>query len=268
MKIISAGLILSLLVLILTSCKGKFYNMPSGSMEATLPLNTKAFVTETGQFKHNNIAVYYYYGDNFSKPPSADGQLEKQWQMRISRLIAMSGDTLQLKDGNIFINGKEVPHAPKALLLYEIRSGVGIDDFPKREEDKFQSEPAEEGVLYRIHLTSEEASNYKKRKPAIKSVQRILTDMYNPDSIYARECGLGPTNTDNIGPFYIPRPGDTVSISECNRKLYANIPGIHPGKNVIKENLFYMISDNWYGAEDSRYIGFISESKMFGIVKE
>ena len=252
----------------MTGCRGKFYNMPSGSMEATLPVNTKAFITETHQFKHNNIAVYYYYGYSFSKPRTEDGQYEMEWQKRISRLIAMSGDTLQLKEGNIYINGKEVPHAPKALLLYEIRSGVEIDDFPEREENNYQPEPTEEGVLYKISLTREEANDYSNRKPAIKSVRRILTEYYGSDSMYAKECGSGPTNTDNLGPLYIPGPGDTITVSECNRKLYANIPGIQPGKNVIKEKLFYMISDNWYGAEESRIIGFISESKMFGIVKE
>lgn len=268
MKIVRAGLIISLAIVVFTGCKKRFYKMPTRSMEATLPFNTNALVTETDQFKHNNIAVYYYYGNIYSKPLTTDGQYEKEWQMRISRLIAMSGDTLQLKDGNIYINGKEVPHAPKAVLLYEIRSGAYIDDFPEREANNYQPEPAEEGVLYKISLTREEANVYSNRKPAIKSVRRILTDTYNPDSIYARECGTGTTNTDNLGPLYIPRPGDTITVSECNRKLYANIPGIQPGKNVIKEKLYFMISDNWYGAEDSRYIGFISESKMFGIVKE
>lgn len=268
MKISTPPLILFLLALILTGCRGKFYTMPSGSMEATLPLNSKAFVTETHQFKHNHIAVYYYYGYNYSKPQTDDGQYEREWQKRISRLIAMSGDTLQLKDGNIYVNGKEVPHAPKSLLLYEIRSGVDIEDFPEREENKYLTEKAADGVLYKISLTREEANDYSNRKPAIKSVRRILNSQFPVDSFYAKECGNPPANTDNLGPLYIPRPGDTITVSECNRKLYANVPGIQPGKNVIKEKLFYMISDNWYGAEDSRYIGFISESKMFGIVKE
>ena len=268
MKNVRNLLILSLLLSVLTGCRGKFYTMPSGSMEATLPMNSKAFVTETDEFKHNNIVVYYFYGDNYSKPQSADGRFEREWQKRISRLIAMSGDTLQLKDGNIFVNGKEVPHAPKALLLYEIFATVDIDDLPEREVNNYQTEKAYEGIVYKISLTREEAAMYSNRKPAIKSVRRIFTEHYGSDSQYAIECGSGTTNTDYLGPLYIPRPGDTITVSECNQKLYANIPGIQPGRNVIKEKLYYMISDNWYGAEDSRYIGFISESKMFGIVKE
>lgn len=268
MKISKAGLILALLALVMTGCKKRFYKMSSRGMEATLPISSRALVTETDQFAHNNIVVYNYYGDNYSKPQLPDGQFEKKWQMYISRLIAMSGDTLQLKAGDIFINGKGVPHVPGALLHYEIHSGVEIDDFPEREADAYEQEAAPGEVIYRIHLTREEARDYNMRKPAIKSVRRILMNNFPPDSFYARECGNTPVNTDNIGPLYIPRPGDTITVSECNRKLYANIPGIQPGKNVIKEKLFYMISDNWYAAMDSRYIGLISESKMFGIVKE
>jgi signal peptidase I len=261
-------LIPALLPLLFSSCTTNIYTLPSRSMEATLPLESKAYITETDHFKHNEISAYYYYGENYTKPKLSDGSFERKWQRRVSRIIALSGDTLQIKGGDIFISGKEVPHAPKSLLLYDITSSTDIDDFPEREADRFQKIPSEKGVIYRISLTRDEARDYSNRKPAILSVKRILEESYNPDSLYVRDCGTAPANCDHIGPIYIPRPGETVTITDCNRRLYANVPGIQPGKNVIKEKLYFMISDNWYGAEDSRYIGFIAESKMYGIVKE
>lgn len=261
-------LILSFFILAFVACVNRFYNMPTGSMEATLPMNSKALVTETGKFEHNNIAVYFYNGDDYSKPQQPDGKFEKKWQRRVSRIIALSGDTLLIKGGDIFINGKEVPHAPKSLLLYDITSSTDIDDLPEREAQQFQQLPSDKGAIYRVHLTRDEARDYSNRKPAILSVKRILQESGNPDSIYVRDCGTAPANSDHIGPIYIPRPGETVTITDCNRKLYANVPGLQPGKNVLKEKLYFMISDNWYGAEDSRYIGFIAESKMYGVIRE
>ncbi len=261
-------LILLFFFLALFACGNKLYNMPSGSMEATLPMNSKALVWETDKFTHNDISVFYYFGDDYTKPQLPDGQFERKWQRRVSRIIAISGDTLQIKGGDIFINGKEVPHAPKSLLLYDVTSSTDINDFPGREAERFQQVPSEKGVLYRISLTREEARDYSNRKPAVISVKRILQEGYAVDSAYVRDCGTVPVNSDHIGPIYIPRPGDTVYIKDCNRKLYANVPGIQHGINVIKEKLFFMISDNWYGAEDSRYIGFIAESKMYGVVRE
>ncbi len=261
-------LILIFLYLAHAACVNRLYNMPSGSMEATLPVNSKALVTETDQFEHNNIAVYFFHGDDYSKPQQPDGHYEKNWQQRVSRIIALSGDTLLIKGGDIFINGKEVPHAPKSLLLYDITSSTEIDDLPEREGQQFQQLPSDKGAIYRLHLTRDEARDYSNRKPAILSVKRILEDNRVPDSIYVCDYGTAPATNDNFGPIYIPRPGETITITDCNRKLYANVPGIQPGKNVLKEKLYFMISDNWYGAEDSRYIGFIAESKMYGVIRK
>jgi signal peptidase I len=261
-------LILTFFCLGFVACVNRFYNMPGGSMEATLPVNSKALVTETGQFEHNNIAVFFFHGDDHSRPQQPDGKFEKKWQRRVSRVIALSGDTLLIKGGDIFINGKEVPHAPKSILLYDITSSTDIDDLPEREAQQFQLLPSDKGAIYRVHLTRDEARDYSNRKPAILSVKRILENNRVPDSIFVCDYGTAPATNDNIGPIYIPRLGETVTINDCNRKLYANVPGLQPGKNVIREKLYFMISDNWYGAVDSRYIGFIAESKMYGIVKE
>ena len=70
-----------------------------------------------------------------------------------------------------------------------------------------------------------------------------------------------------FGPFKIPGLGDTINVDASNYFLYQNIPDIRQGTNVIKENLYFVLGDNRYFSEDSRYIGLISHSKMYGVVQ-
>ena len=74
-------------------------------------------------------------------------------------------------------------------------------------------------------------------------------------------------SSDNYGPLVIPNTGNTVIVDSINYKLYHNIPGIRMGKNTIEESLYFVLGDNRHGAQDSRFIGFIPHSNMYGIVK-
>ncbi|HKC36685.1 MAG TPA: S26 family signal peptidase, partial [Chitinophagaceae bacterium] len=87
------------------------------------------------------------------------------------------------------------------------------------------------------------------------------------DTFLARPATTLLWTVDNYGPLYIPLPGDTIHVTNANYKLYKNIPGIQLGKNILKEKLYFVMGDNRHRAEDSRYIGFIPHSNMYGIVK-
>ena len=87
------------------------------------------------------------------------------------------------------------------------------------------------------------------------------------DSIYARASQKGSWTSDNFGPLKIPSPGETIIVDSVTFKLYHNIPGIKAGKNLLQEKLYFVLGDNRYGAEDSRFIGLIAHSKMYGVVK-
>ena len=52
-----------------------------------------------------------------------------------------------------------------------------------------------------------------------------------------------------------------------NYKLYHAIPGIKMGTNKIQEQLYFVLGDNRHMSMDSRYIGFLAHSNMYGIVK-
>lgn len=89
----------------------------------------------------------------------------------------------------------------------------------------------------------------------------------------------------DMGPLYVPRAGDTVTLDERNTKLYrlvieyetdgglkfvdghAELDGTPLPRYVFRENYYYLCGDNVVDSKDSRYLGFIPESFIVGVTK-
>ncbi|MDP4262786.1 MAG: S26 family signal peptidase [Bacteroidota bacterium] len=267
MKIHRTYLIILPLVFFI-SCKGHVYRTPTASMENTLMRDKSFYVTPANDFRKNDIVVFNYVGLDYVTKDKKTGQFIPNEHKRIYRLIAWSGDTLYIKDGEVFINGRHIPMPPKAKTDYEVFSKVHIDEF-EQNQDPYSSDIKQNGdtLVYTESLTGEQVFDYEQRKPAILAVKRKVYPVNMNDTDYARASAAGTWSADYYGPLRIPSPGDAIFVDSINFKLYHNIPGILPGKNIIKEKLYFVLGDNRHAAEDSRYIGLVSQSKMYGIVK-
>jgi signal peptidase I len=268
MKIVFKLICSATLIIFISGCKGKPFRASSSSMEGTIMAGDIIYVTRTHEFKRNDIVVFDYYGQDYSSPEK-DGTFKMHWSKRFYRLIALSGDSLLIKNGDVIVNGRYIPLPATALGDYTILSKVPVDDFPK-----WQNFPPillftnnKDSYLYDVRLVKEEADDYNQRKPAIVSVTKKIDYNTIDDSLFAKSSANGKWTPDNYGPLAIPSPGETITVDAINYKLYHNIPGIRMGVNKITEPLYFVMGDNRHGAEDSRFIGFIAHSKMVGIVK-
>ena len=74
-------------------------NIPSGSMENTIMTNDKLIALRTSYWfkdpKRRDIIIFKYPED------------EREWY--IKRVIALPGETVQVKDGKVYINGSSKP---------------------------------------------------------------------------------------------------------------------------------------------------------------
>ena len=74
-------------------------NIPSGSMENTIMTNDKLIALRTSYWfkdpKRGDIIIFKYPED------------EREWY--IKRVIALPGETVQVKDGKVYINGSSKP---------------------------------------------------------------------------------------------------------------------------------------------------------------
>jgi signal peptidase I len=259
-----------LFTIAIISCRGRLYRIPSSSMANTLKPGETVNVSPASSYERNDVACFEIFADDYMGPSDEEGKYKKNWQKRISRIVAVSGDSLQIKKGDLYLNGRLQLLPPEALGTYIVTSVVPIDDFLNNSDYSEVQILKQNGdtLTYRTELTARQAADYERRKPAVIEVKKVIEEtMGNLVTPLATNCGSCVWSVDFYGPIRIPMPGETVTIDSSNYLLYQHIPGIARGPQVIKEKLYFFLGDNRHGAEDSRYIGFIPHSKMYGIVK-
>ncbi len=253
---------------LLSSCRSRVYNIPTGSMEETLPVSSNILVKNSSSFQRDDIVVFSYYGNNYTVQPDENGQWPQHWEKRVYRLVAISGDIIEIRNGDLFINDKKVTLPPKALMTYEIKATTFLDDLPERKEFPVQIKSRlGDTIIYTAALTTEQVAQFRQRKPAVISVEKEMATFAYTESMFTRNDEKNQWTVDNYGPLKIPSPGEKIVVTRFNYTLYQNIPGIREGEQVLKEKLYFVMGDNRHAAQDSRFIGFIPHSNMIGIVK-
>lgn len=181
----------------------------------------------------------------------------------ISRCIALPGDTLQQKDNQLLINGKEVPRSPHSLADYSIDSTV----FPLVEAQlkrlQLPIRLPDQTNKYRIRLTAFEAYTLREELPDF--VKPRLRMVAIPDY-----------------KIIVPRKGiayrlDGPALTACKQIILDETDGkasFRDGKLYIdgrettffffKKEYCWVLSDHLMEAIDSRHLGFISTDRIVG----
>jgi hypothetical protein len=257
-----------MIVLIACDGRGRTTYANGESMANTIKAGQVFRITYTDQFNRNDIASFKIFTEDYSNLPDENGVYKKTEQGWIFRIMAMSGDQLQIKEGDVYVNDTLLRLPPKALEEYEILTSIPIDEFldeMEKDPDAIRFERRGDTFFYQKKLTAAEVEEFRNRKPAFISVKKsLLREYFSP---IVQQSATTRWSVDEFGPLRIPAVGETIVVDSSNFSLYQNIPGISMGKHVVKEPLYFVLGDNRHSASDSRYIGLISHSKMKGIVK-
>lgn len=244
--------------------------------------------------ERNDIVVFNWPVDTMLDMRHTDKHYYKPIDKKtnyVKRCVGLPGDTLEIRNGYVYINGKQndLPERSRLQFSYEVvlKEGKGFDNsIFKLLKSRYD---ITDGIYRRndnnkiiIAGATEEAVNMFKNHPSVAKLVKTET----PKGV--RDSGIFPHNSnynwnnDHFGPLYIPKEGKTIDINLEVLPLYKRVITEYEentlkinGNQILindevvtnytfKKDYYWMMGDNRHNSQDARAWGFVPYDHVVG----
>ncbi len=204
----------------------------------------------------------------------------------VKRCVGVAGDTLEVRDGFVYINGEKNVLPDRAHLQFSY--------FVKPKQYQFNPAQMKEryditdgfGLMrdntYYFSAISDEALEKFKNHPNVGEIipNKQEKGKRDPD-IFPHDPNY-KWNVDNFGPLYIPKKGASINLSVDNLPLYKRVISEYEGNDLkvngnqisingevtstytFKQDYYWMMGDNRHNSIDARRWGFVPFDHVVG----
>lgn len=207
----------------------------------------------------------------------------------IKRCVAAPGDSLQIINKQIFLNGKAVTNPKHLQYSYQVLLPPNINVNPKKLDewgiDYGDNMARTKELFYRgqayLHLEDKQVEKLKSLGAGVVvepyPIQSEPGKLFPFDTIICKNWSL-----DNYGPIYIPKKGATVTLNLQSLPFYRRVIEVYEnnkleikGSDILingqkttsytfNQDYYWAMGDNRHNSEDSRAWGYVPHDHIVG----
>lgn len=205
----------------------------------------------------------------------------------VKRCVGVAGDTLEVRDGYVYINGKKNELPDRAHLQFSYYVQPKANQFnPEFVKERYDITDGfgiinNQNTYYFSAISDEALAKFKNHPNVVSITPNIKEKGVRDPNIFPHHPDYN-WNVDQFGPLYIPEEGKTININLNNLPLYKRVITEYEGNTLqvkgnqilingkvtdqytFKQNYYWMMGDNRHNSIDARAWGFVPFDHVVG----